>query len=225
MRPKIAKLRMEEESVLRTRASLLASAGRGNELAWVQLVELYSPLLRQWAIQSQRSRGLTKLNEADLEDAISEVLMALVRILAQFQYDPALTFRGYLRRMLGHELSKIANRRLQLAGDSLLTDLQMDTSTTNDCIDIIVKEEEKMQTAAVLLAARSRFREESTWLAWEQTELYERSVPEVAKELGISSASVYSNRRRVRQTILEVSQQMFGEQLDNGHEPTNRNDD
>src|SRR5438067_1653747 len=59
------------------------------QAAWQQFVELYTPLLCQWA----RRLGLQNHDAADL---VQEVFAVLVRKLPNFRYDPDRRFRGWL---------------------------------------------------------------------------------------------------------------------------------
>src|SRR5262245_41800561 len=69
-----------------TSASLLQRLRTpGSGPAWDEFVELYSPLLFQWA----RRAGLKGEDAADL---VQEVFVLLVRKLPEFEYDPSKGF-------------------------------------------------------------------------------------------------------------------------------------
>src|SRR5262249_10498635 len=75
-----------------TRASLLARlrAGAADPGAWPEFVQLCGPLLLAWC----RRWGL---QHADADDVTQAVLLKLAGRLRDFAYDPARSFRGYLR--------------------------------------------------------------------------------------------------------------------------------
>ena len=78
-----------------TRVSLLVRIrdGAGDPAAWSEFVSIYGPTVVQWC----RSHGL---QHDDAHDVSQEVLMRFWRYAANFRYDPARRFRGYLRRMV-----------------------------------------------------------------------------------------------------------------------------
>ena len=61
-----------------------------DEKAWQEFVDLYSPLLYQWA----RRAGL---QEHDAADLLQDVFAHLLRKLPEFEYDRHKSFRGWLR--------------------------------------------------------------------------------------------------------------------------------
>src|SRR4051812_8102449 len=82
---------------LSTRVSLLErlrDSPQDSE-AWGEFVGRYRPLLGAWG----RHWGL---QEADAEDVAQAVLLRLAVKLRQFDYDPAQSFRGWLRTMARH---------------------------------------------------------------------------------------------------------------------------
>jgi RNA polymerase sigma-70 factor (ECF subfamily) len=62
----------------------------GEADAWTRFVHLYTPLLFQWASRAG-------LREHDAADLVQDVLTLLVQKLPEFTYDPAKSFRGWLR--------------------------------------------------------------------------------------------------------------------------------
>ncbi|HKB41374.1 MAG TPA: sigma factor, partial [Gemmataceae bacterium] len=61
---------------------------RGDAAAWRRFVELFTPLLDQWA----RRLGL---QGADTEDLIQDVFAILLKYLPQFRHDPNRSFRSW----------------------------------------------------------------------------------------------------------------------------------
>src|SRR5687767_14676256 len=60
---------------------------------WDRFVQLYTPLLYDWARRLH-------LQDADAADLVQDVLLALVRKLPEFEYQPQKSFRAWLRTML-----------------------------------------------------------------------------------------------------------------------------
>src|SRR4051812_5915230 len=74
-----------------TPVSILERLGQPeNDRAWEQFVQIYTPLLYSWA----RHLGLQSHDAAEL---VQDVFLVLIQKLPEFQYDPAKSFRGWLR--------------------------------------------------------------------------------------------------------------------------------
>lgn len=82
-----------------------ALAGPAANAAWTVFVERYTPLVDERC----RKAGL---QVADIDDVRQQVFAQLVKALAEFRYDPARRFRGYLSRVVDNA---IATRWRQLA--------------------------------------------------------------------------------------------------------------
>src|SRR2546422_999595 len=67
----------------------------GNDDAWTTFLRLYGPLIDERA----RRKGL---QPADVDEIRSRVLTSLVSAMQSMKYDPARTFRGYLRKVVDH---------------------------------------------------------------------------------------------------------------------------
>jgi RNA polymerase sigma-70 factor (ECF subfamily) len=158
-----------------------------NEEAWVRFVRLYTPLLYHWA----RRCGL---RAEDCADLTQEVLTTLFRKLPEFSYDRHRSFRAWLRTVtLNHWRDRLRRRATQpLPGDGGL-----------DCLaapdDLAALEEEEYRSHLVGRALRLMQADFQplTWQAFWQHGVLGRPAPEVAAELGLSLAAVYSARFRV----------------------------
>jgi RNA polymerase sigma-70 factor (ECF subfamily) len=76
--------------MLTTAVSLLDRLREPDSDAWARFVYLYTPLLQHWAER-------LGLQDADAADLVQDTLGILVRELPRFAYDPAQSFRGWLR--------------------------------------------------------------------------------------------------------------------------------
>src|SRR5690349_13898870 len=63
--------------------------------AWDTFVARYGPRIYGWCLQ-------WRLQEADARDVTQSVLLRLVKRIRQFEYDPARSFRGWLRTLAHH---------------------------------------------------------------------------------------------------------------------------
>ena len=62
-----------------------------DQAAWAEFVRRYGTRIHGWC----RRWGL---QEADAQDVCQDVLVKLVRAMRAFRYDPAQSFRGWLKR-------------------------------------------------------------------------------------------------------------------------------
>src|SRR5262245_46513302 len=82
----------------------------GDEGTWKVFAQRYGPAVFQWC----RQWGL---QESDADDVTQNVLLKLVEHLKVFEYDPAGSFRGWLRTVAYHAWAKFyAARQKQEVG-------------------------------------------------------------------------------------------------------------
>src|SRR5207253_8974782 len=118
--------------------------------AWRKFVHRYGPKILRWCRQ-------WKLQEADAEDVTQNVLTKMAAKLQSFVYDPARSFRGWLKTLTTHALSDfVADRRRpgQGSGDSKVADL-LDTLEART--DLVAQLEEEFDRE-VLEEALTRVR-------------------------------------------------------------------
>src|SRR5437868_5171660 len=127
--------------------------------AWQKFVQRYGPKIFRWCRQ-------WKLQEADAEDVTQNVLTKLAAKLQSFVYDPALSFRGWLKTLTAHALSDfVADRRRpgHGSGDSQVAEL-LDTLEART--DLVAHLEEEFDRE-VLEEALTRVQLRVTPRRWE----------------------------------------------------------
>ena len=78
--------------------------------AWSAFVDRYAPRIARWC----RRWGL---QDADVKNVTQGVLTKLVVRMRGFVYDPSMSFRGYLRKIVDDALTdELRQRRLNVAG-------------------------------------------------------------------------------------------------------------
>jgi RNA polymerase sigma-70 factor (ECF subfamily) len=179
----------------RTSASLLARLkDEADSDAWPLFVRRYGPLLYKWC----RAWGL---QDADVEDVTQTVLVKLARRLRDFRYDPAQSFRGYLKTMAHYAwCDLLSDHRQPGAGDSAVL-RQIDNLAARD--DLAKRLEEELDLE-LLEQAKERVRrrvEPQTWEAFRLTALEGLSGAEVAERLGMKVTAVFKARSRVQQML------------------------
>lgn len=170
-----------------TSVSLLERLSHGADpAAWARFVDLYTPLLVRWC---QR----LGLEDADAADFTQDVFVILVDQLPRFRYDPAQSFRAWLKTVLMNVWRKHQRKaaRAPVAGGN--PDLVAD-SDPGGFVD--EAEHREFLVRRALLIAQVDF-EPATWKACWEFVVHDRPAAEVAAELGLSVNSVYLAKSRV----------------------------
>jgi RNA polymerase sigma-70 factor (ECF subfamily) len=158
------------------------------QAAWERFVQLYTPLLYQWA----RRLGLQGQDAADL---LQDVFTVLVRKLPDFHYDPDKRFRGWLWTVTVNKARERRRRQpapaLQAAADVLD---ELPARDDPDAVDEVEYREYLVRRALDLMRAEFQ---PATWKAFWECVTAERPAAEVAAELGLSIDSVYAAKSRV----------------------------
>ena len=179
-----------------TRHSLLARLGDFKDAdAWVEFVELYTPLIFGWT----RQRGL---QDADAADLAQEVMRAVAKALPAGRYDRAHgRFSAWLYTITSRKILDF--RRKQAghlnAGQDLLGAVQS--------LDDSEAHWQREYEARVFAWAGERVRgevSEQAWQAFWLTAVEGRSGTEACSTLGITVGAVYAARCRIKARLREV---------------------
>jgi RNA polymerase sigma-70 factor (ECF subfamily) len=158
----------------------------GDQQAWKQFVQLYTPLLFSWV----RRLGL---NEADAADLVQDVLVILVQKLPEFRYDPQRSFRAWLHTILRNRWRNWhASRATAAARNASPVE-----PAGIDNVAVYAEEEYRQHLVARALELMQAEFQPATWKACWELVVRERSGAEVAAELGMSVNAVYLARSRV----------------------------
>ena len=162
--------------------------------AWTRFVALAAPFLfdsaRRWGLQ-----------DADAADVVQDVFAVLAQKLPTFRYDPAQSFRAWLRTIL---LNKCRDRRRRLACEVVRpTGSGLPEIAAPDPVDVFADGEYHRALAVRALHLMQAEFAETTWRAcWEQV-VNDRSAAEVARELKITVNMAYLARSRVLARLRE----------------------
>ena len=183
----------EENS--RTRASLLALARQQDQKAWTELVDLYGPLVAHWC----RKCGLDRHASAD---CMQDVFASVARNLERFHPTRETgSFRAWLWTVTSNKIRDRARadaRRIDPRGGSTaLASLQ----GVADPISIPEEEpSEDVQINELVTRGLNQIREnfaEKSWAIFNRVVMDGISTAEVAKEFGVSPATVRQTRSRI----------------------------
>lgn len=193
-----------------TRGSLMARLhdGAGDEGVWAEFVRIYGPHVIQWC----RGHGL---QAADAHDVSQDVLLRFWRQACRFQYDPARSFRGYLRRMVVTAVADWADEaeRIRRRGDVRFGEL-LDSVPARE--DLVGRIEQAYDTELLAIAMREVEErvQPHTWQAFRLLALERRSGADVAEQLGMQVNTAYVARKKVQRMIRDTIAKM-----DTGHDP------
>jgi RNA polymerase sigma-70 factor (ECF subfamily) len=191
---------MADPSPSHTSPTLLARL-RGNPAdpeAWGAFVVRYGPLIHRWC----RHCGL---QDADAEDVTQVVLLKLAEKMRDFRYDPARSFRAWLKVVTHHAWSDYVDscrRAVSASGDSEVR-RQLETVQARD--DLAAKLEADYDRE-LLDEAVARVRQRIGPAKWEVFRLLAvEGLPgaEVAQRLGLKVATAYVIRSKVQKLIRE----------------------
>jgi RNA polymerase sigma-70 factor (ECF subfamily) len=189
---------MEQPQGRHTSATLLGRLRLqpGDPAAWADFVNRYGPRIQQWC----RARGL---QPADAEDVTQAVLLKLLDKMRTFVYDPAQSFRAWLKTVTHNALSNYlrSGRRQTAAGGDPAAVLE--TVEARDGLERQLEEEFDRELLEEAMA-RVRLRvAPARWDAFRLTALEGLSGADAATRLGILVATVYTARSKVQKLLQE----------------------
>jgi RNA polymerase sigma-70 factor (ECF subfamily) len=168
-----------------------------DQAAWGKLVHRYGPCIWYWC----RERGMQR---ADAEDVMQSVLSTLAAKLPGFQYDPARSFRGFLRKLTEDALCDAwrKKKRHVAVGGSENLEVLSNQEASGDLVSRIERafDLELLESASEGVRRRVELK---TWEAYRLTACEERPAREVADLLGMRIGSVYQAKSSVRQMLTE----------------------
>ena len=183
-----------------TRVTLLGRlrAVPSDPAAWAEFVAWYGRKIYAWC----RAWGL---QEADAQDVTQEVFLNLSVRLPQFRYDPAGSFRAWLKTVTHHTWQDFLARQRRpgrgSGGDSAIERLA-DVQARDDLERRLAEafDQELLKEAA----ARVRLRvEPRTWEAFRLLAVEGRSGADAAERLGMKVATVFVARSKVQRMLRE----------------------
>jgi RNA polymerase sigma-70 factor (ECF subfamily) len=192
---------MASISDTRTHRSLLdrlVQNGAENQAAWSEFVHRYGRKIYGWCLR-------WRLQHADAQDVTQIVLLKLAQRMKDFAYDPARSFRAWLKTVTHHAWQDfVASRQtavLAAGGDA--ADGRLGSVMARDDL---ARELDGLFDLELLETAMQRVRLRAaphTWTAFSMTAVEGIPAPEVARRLGMKIARVYAARSNIQQRLQE----------------------
>jgi RNA polymerase sigma-70 factor (ECF subfamily) len=189
-----------------TSSSLLRRAKTEDGAAWARLCELYGPLVYRWARQAG-------LQSSDAADVGQEVFHVVSRRLASFRKEKyGDTFRGWLWGITRNKIREHRRQEVcgaQGAGGTAALQRLMELAATQarSSSEVEKRTDRGRIIRRALEIVRAEF-EESTWQAFWRAAVDHQKAPDIADELGMSTAAVrqakYRVLRRLRNELADL---------------------
>lgn len=174
---------------------------------WTLLNRLYAPLIRYWCEADH------KISESDIEDVAQEVFAAVSRNINRFQWTSQQgSFRGWLRRITSSKAVDLQRRQgkrpVAKGGSTFQNFLQQIGNPEKDKQNYereLLLQRFWQHVIDTLPALRIS---PATWEAFRLTELEGLSTAEVAQRLGITESGVRMAKRRVREKLSPLKDEL-----------------
>jgi RNA polymerase sigma-70 factor, ECF subfamily len=186
-----------------TRQSLLLRARDGDEDAWVDLSRLYKPLIYGYLRRQS-------VPEADQDDLVQEILIAIVRGLPAFEHSGRRgAFRAWLRAIAyNHSCNfwRSPARRTSTLSDTMADETLLRLEDPDDSLHRFWEDEHDEYVLRCLIDLIELEFEPTTVRAFRRVALEGASGADVAAELGITLVAVYAGRSRVLKRLKELAE-------------------
>jgi RNA polymerase sigma-70 factor, ECF subfamily len=181
-----------------TSLTLLDRIRSHDEEAWRRTIFLYTPLVTYWCFQ----KGI---RQDDVDDVAQEVFRAVVTGIERFRHDrPGDTFRGWLRGVTSNKaLAWLCRNRDQPSAEG---GTEAGLIIGNIPVDQEDETDDPGQLAGLYQRALDLVKNEfeaRTWQAFWRVAIEHHETADVARELGLSTASVRQSKSRVLRRLRE----------------------
>jgi len=195
------------ESLPSLSSSLLVRVQEMQPDAWARLVDVFTPIVYRWARQAG-------LSGADSADVVQEVFASIARRIPSFERQKEKgSFRSWLATITRNQIRDVFRKKQKQpdgrGGSTAMIRIMETAAPESNAWEATVSVEnlESRLPQRVLQMVRTDC-DERTWQAFWMTAIEEKPASEVAKELGLSVASVYQAKsrtlRRLRKRMGEI---------------------
>jgi RNA polymerase sigma-70 factor (ECF subfamily) len=174
----------------------------GDDVAWKEFVQRYRPYIYAYCLAFP-------MQPADAEDVTQNVLLRLFEKLPEFHYDPARSFRTWLRTVTHNVLCNFLRERKsdQGSGDSAVVRLLANVEAREGLVRQIETGLEQELLDEAMKRVQQRVPQQQ-WEAFRLTALEGRLGEEAATELGMLVATVYTSKSKVLKLVREEARHL-----------------
>lgn len=196
---------MTDQSAMRTSMSLLARLRKDVEdkRAWGEFLDRYGPLIYRWCSK-------WKLQDADAQDVTQTVLVKLAEKMRTFCYDPARSFRAYLKTLTHYawcDFLEARKRGGSGSGDSAVLEVLNTIEARDDLVEHLNAQFDQEILEEAMARVQERV-EPRTWQAFRLTALDGLSGADAAAQLQMKVATVFKARSKVQQMLHDEVRQL-----------------
>jgi RNA polymerase sigma-70 factor (ECF subfamily) len=189
---------MGDDAAQRTSSTLLGRLSQGvtDQAAWNDFVGRYGPLIFQWCRR-------WNLQEPDAQDVTQTVLLRLADKMRAFRYDPARSFRAYLKTLTHYAWCDFVEGRQRPGagrGGSEVRELLETLEARDDLAGRLEAEFDRELLDEAMARVRLRV-QPHTWEAFRLTALDGLSGAETAARLGLEVATVFKAKSKVQKML------------------------
>lgn len=193
-----------------TNPELLAKIkDNNNEAAWREFIETYRPLVYGFCINHQ-------LQEADANDVTQEVMKAIARSIANFEYDPKKgRFRSWLFTVTRSKFNNLLESKYkhpQGSGDTEMIRF-IEAQPAKEVTEDWDKGFKKQTLRTAMESIQLEF-SDKTWEAFVRTAINQEAGKDVADKLDLSVGAVYIARIRVTTRLKEWIRRFLRDETD-----------
>jgi RNA polymerase sigma-70 factor (ECF subfamily) len=180
----------------------------GDREAWLEFVLRYDPVIRS---ACRRYR----LDAETTEELCQRVWIDLARRMRAFRYDPAKTFRGWLRRLCQSRaidlLRKSRADAVEALDDRIAESLRQSAVDPSDDDDAAGQRPRLLRQAAEVQEAVRRRVDERTWRVFWEIAVEGQTVRETSRAAGLTYAAAFAARKRVARMLREEGERLVAE--------------
>jgi RNA polymerase sigma-70 factor (ECF subfamily) len=183
-----------------TSASLLARLRQDapDQAAWSEFVRRYGGPIYRWCRKWH-------LQEADAQDVTQTVLVKLSAKMRTFTYDPARSFRAYLKTLVRYAWCDFLAQRPRAGAGSGDSAVRRALEAVEAGDDLVQRLNEQFDQE-LLEEAQTRVRQRvapHTWEAFRLTAMEQLSGAEAAAQLALNVATVFKAKSKVQKMLQE----------------------
>jgi RNA polymerase sigma-70 factor (ECF subfamily) len=165
---------------------------------WREFTERYGRQIYVWC-------QYYRLQPADAEDVTQNVLLELARVMRKFEYDPARSFRAWLKTLTHRAWCDFLERRSRSqpgAGGGQEIEKLAEIEARDELEKRLAEEYDRELLEAAIFEVRRRVAP-NTWEAFRLLAFEGMSGAAVATQLGVNVGSVYVARSNVQKMLKE----------------------
>jgi RNA polymerase sigma-70 factor (ECF subfamily) len=170
----------------------------GDQKAWSEFVRLYAPLIFRWARK-------TGIQVQDSRDIVQDVLAIVFQKLPEFQYEPSMSFRGWLRTITLNKHREYCRRAGKVVSANQSALLSLAVANAESTWDLNYRQALVDQALELI---RHEF-QTPTWEAVREFSTTDGKAAVIAKKHGVSVWTIYSAKSRMMSRLREIVNELM----------------